>query len=284
MIFPTHKVFYQHSKVDTQTYSDAKTHRHAEKTCRHKHTHRHTNTYINIQIYADKCTNTQRDKHAKAHTHRAHNHGYTDKLTQRLTVAQLCETHTNRHTWRHIKTYKQTHTDLKTYIHIDLQDMERYKNTQQGHRGIQTHRPTNIKRHRDTQKETHTQTSHSQRTHTWIDTTHHADKRDTEVQAYTSPNTCWYSHTGVLTDPTDSHMQVYTDTHTLRHMLSHSQLTLTAHPTHIPETPTELEAHTGSHRLSDHTHGTSQTHVGYSCCVRTHRPGLEHSHEWGLPS
>lgn len=113
MTLLTHKVFYQHSKVDTQTYPDPETHRHAEKTCRHKHTHRHT------YIYADKCTqyltNTQTHRetnmYRQAHTEHTHNHGYTDQFTQRLTDAQLCETHRNRHTWRHIKIYKKTHTD-----------------------------------------------------------------------------------------------------------------------------------------------------------------------------
>lgn len=76
---------------------------------------------------------------------------------------------------------------------------------------------------------------------------------DTEVWAYMSHNTGWYSHTGVLTHPTHSHMQVDTGTHTLRHMLSHSQLTL-----HIPHTFQKLpqnwkltQAHTSS--LLTHT-------------------------------
>lgn len=79
-----------------------------------------------------KCTDTQKNKHAQTDTHRG---VYTVKFTERLTDAQRYETHTKQaHTWRHMKTYKQTHTDLKTYIltHKTWRDIK----TQQGHRDI----------------------------------------------------------------------------------------------------------------------------------------------------
>lgn len=120
--------------------------------------HRHTNTYTNIQTYADKCTQTNMHRQ----THRAQNHVYTDKFTQRHRYTRHTQTGT------HMEAHKDIQADTYrlTDIQIDPQDMERYKNTQQEHRDIetQTHKYKQTPRHPETK--TH-QAFHSQWTHIW---------------------------------------------------------------------------------------------------------------------
>lgn len=125
------------------------------------------------------------DKHAQTDTHRAQNHVYTDKFTQRHRYTRHTQTRT------HIEAHKDIQADTYrlTDIQIDPQDMERYKNTQQEHRDIetQTHKYKQTPRHpentpgiplpMDTHMDIHS-------------TVKQTNVIDTEVWAYMSHNTC----------------------------------------------------------------------------------------------
>lgn len=147
----------QRKHVDTNTCIDTQTH---TQTYRYMQ----TNAHSNLQMHTD--------KHAQTDTHRAQNHVYTDKFTQRHRYTRHTQTRT------HIEAHKDIQADTYrlTDIQIDPQDMEIYKNTQQGHRDIETHRHTNINRHRGTQKQKHTRHS-TPNGHTYGHTQHsQADK------------------------------------------------------------------------------------------------------------